>query len=455
MVILVAIYDLVVVGAGTGGSITARTAAEQGFKVCLLDQKRKEKIGEKACGEGIGKHHFDDLKISQPKGDELASNVVGIDVFSPDLRTVFRIKGEGLHGFMINRLAFGQRLLYEALDKGVELHDQTIVLDPIIKDECVVGVKARDHIKNELLEIFGKVVIDASGVASVLRRKMPTNWRVETDIQNKDIEVCYREIRELSTNLEDPEYLRIYLSQEICPGGYYWIFPKGSNTINVGVGIQMVNGFRNPKKQLYDYVLSQPLFKNSRIINASGGLVSTRRPVDCMVGNGILLVGDAACQPNPISAGGIGPSMIAGRLAAKVACRAIEEDDVSQQNLWSYNIEYMKGYGAKAAALDIFRTFLQKCGDDDLNYGMENRLVKEEDILHASLGEDLKLNITDKARRVFRGIRRLSFLKALSETSKRIREIKNLYKQYPQFEAHYVWVQRVRGIISEMEKMTL
>ena len=450
-----ATYDLVVVGAGTAGSITARTAAEQGYKVCLLDQKRKEKIGEKACGEAIGKHHFDELKISQPKGDELANNIVGIDVFSPDLRTVFRIKGEGLHGFMINRLEFGQRLLNEALDRGAELYDQTTVLDPIIKDEYVIGVKARDHIKNELLEIFGKVVIDASGIASILRRKMPTNWKVETDTRNKDIEVCYLEIRELSTDLEDSEYLKIYLSQEICPGGYYWIFPKSSNNVNVGAGIQMVNGFPNPKKQLYNYVFSQPLFKSSKIIKASGGLVSTRRPIDCMVGNGILFVGDAACQPNPIHGGGIGPSMIAGKVAARIAYEAIEEDDTSQRNLWSYNVEYMKGYGAKAAALDIFKTFLQKCEDDDLNYGMENRLVKEEDILHASLGEDLKLNITDKAKRMFRGIKRLSFLKALSETSKRMKEIKNLYKQYPRFEDYDLWVQRIRGIFSEMEKMTL
>ncbi|MDQ1280858.1 MAG: hypothetical protein QG670_2121 [Thermoproteota archaeon] len=453
MVILLEKYDIIVVGAGTGGCMTARTAAGQGYKVCLIDQKERDKIGEKACGEAIGKHHFDNLKISQPQGDELAGKVEGIDVFSPDSKTTFKVKGEGLHGFMINRLAFGQRLVNEALDKGAELYDQTTVLDPIFKNEQVVGVKVKNNVKAEIVEVLGKVVVDACGISSVLRRKMPLNWRIETDTQGKDIEVCYLEIRKLQTNLDDPELLRIYLNQKICPGGYYWVFPKNDNSVNVGAGIQMIKGFPSPKTQLYEHVFSQPLFKDSKIIKASGGMVPTRRPIDCMTGNGILFVGDSACQPNPIHGGGIGPSMIAGKLASEVVCRAIEIDDVSQSGLWTYNVEYMKGYGAKAAALDIFRLFLQKCNDDDLNYGMENKLVKEEDVLHASLGEDLKLNITDKATRVFKGLKKLSFLMALNSTAKMMRDVKSLYRQYPDFDGYSTWAQKIREIFSGAEKM--
>jgi len=447
-------YDLVVVGAGTAGSIAAHAASEQGLKVCLIDQKEKNTIGDKTCGDAVGIHHFNRLKIHPPKGEELANKIKGIEIFSPDLKTVFRIKGEGLHGFMINRLEFGQRLLHNALDRDVVLFDNTTALDPIFKDECVCGVKVRNRRKNELHEVFGKIIVDASGMSSVLRRKMPYDWKIERTIKNKDIEICYREIRRLAENIEDPEYCRIYLNQSISFGGYYWIFPKGNNIVNVGIGLQMINTVPNPRRQLYTHVLVKNPFIGSKNLKGSGGIVSTRRPLDCMVGNGILLVGDSACQPNPIHGGGIGPSMMAGKLAAETICEAIEAEDVSQKQLWSYNVKYMKAYGAKAAALDIFRLFLQKCSNGDLNYGMAHRLVKENDILNASLGQDLKLNITDKARRVFRGINKLSFLKTLYLTSKKMKEIKMLYNNYPNhIEDHEQWINKVESIISDIDSI--
>jgi len=447
-------YDVIVVGAGTGGSTAAKTAAKIGYKVCLIDQKPKGKIGDKICGEGIGKHHFDNLRISPPKGEELAGLVKGIDVFSPDLKTVFRVEGEGLHGFMINRLEFGQRFLGEALDSGVELLDNTRVLNPIVKNDSIQGVNVKSNAGGETVECRRSVVIDASGMAAVVRRQTPEEWGLEREIQGEDIVVLYQEIREVSS-IEEPEYCQICLDQDISPGGYYWIFPKGERTVNVGLGVQMKGGFPNPREQLYKHVLSKPLFNNSRRVRGGGGIVSTRRPINPMVGNGVLFVGDAACHPNPIQGGGIGPSMLAGQLAAKVACEAIEEDDVSRERMWSYNSEYMILYGAKAAGLDVFRIFLQKCGNDELNYGMSNRLIREEDVLKATRGEDLRLNITDKARRVFRGIRRLSFLKALGVTADKMKEIKELYRHFPEPKDHAQWSVKVELLIKEIKNMNI
>jgi flavin-dependent dehydrogenase len=146
--------------------------------------------------------------------------------------------------------------------------------------------------------------------------------------------------------------------------------------------------------------------------------------------------------------------MIAGKLAAQTVCRAIEDGDLSTEYLWSYNVEFMKWYGAKAAGLDIFRIFLQKCGDDELNYGMGNRLIREEDVLKASLGEDLKLNVTEKARRLFRGLRRMPFLKALDKTAKNMKRMKSLYMRYPQPREFDGWLREVNDIVREMEEMT-
>lgn len=447
-------FDIIVVGAGTGGSVAARAAAEEGYEVCLLDLKKKETIGDKVCGDAIGGHHFDALNIQPPKGDELANVVEGIEVYSPDMRSVYRVRGPGLHGYVVNRKEFGQRLLGEALNSGVELHEMTLVTEPIIEEGFMMGVKARDLEERRRFELRGDVVVDASGLTAALRKKMPAGWRIEGEIKGDDTAVCYREIRQLASPIEGPEYPKIFLSQYVSPGGYSWIFPKGDYLVNVGMGVQMSGRPKNPKRWLYEHVLSQPLFENSSVVKAGGGMVTTRRPISCMAGNGILFVGDAACQPNPIHGGGIGPSMMAGRLAAEAACEAIENEDVSRGGLWSYNLQFMKMYGAKAASLDVFRLFLQNCDDEALNYGMEYRLIKDDDILKASLGEDLKLNMTDKGERFLRGIGKLSFLRALVRTAKNMRRIKDLYENYPQNPADLPsWTLRVDRIIQEMRRM--
>jgi len=423
------IYDLLIVGAGTAGCIAARTAAEEGLDVCLIDCKPEDKVGDKVCGDAIGKHHFDRLGLSYPAEEEFECNMRGIDVYSPDLKTRFRIEGEGMTGFGINRYKFGQRLLREALAKNITFHDCTVALTPLIEEGFVKGVKAQSSKEGWKQEIRGRITIDASGVSGIVRQNLPDEFGLERRIDSKDLMGCYREIR---SNVEsDSEFSEIYLTQQAAPGGYYWIFHKGKGKANVGVGVQMKGGHSNPKARLYQHVLSRREFKNSKVIHGGGGIVPTRRPLDCLAANGVMLVGDAACLVNPIHGGGIGSSMLSGRLAAETAADALASGDFSRDGLWQYNIDYMKEYGGKQAGLDIFRIFLQSINDDELNYGMKHQLVKQEDVLKASLTGSLKLSITDKAERAFKNLGKLGFLIRLRNTAKKMREIKKTYLEYP------------------------
>ncbi len=424
-------FEIIVVGAGTGGSTAAKTLALNGFNVGLIDTKKAESIGEKVCGDAIGKHHFDSLALAYPKYPELEREIAGIKVYSPDLKTVFRLTGEGLHGFIINRLLFGQRLLKEATDSGAVLLDSTQAVEPIFKDGFVKGVIARNNNTGEKIEFLGHVIVDASGVSAVLRSKIPPEFGIQNTVSQEDEVVCYREIRELRKQIEEPDYCQIYLDLQAAPGGYYWVFPEGENRVNVGIGVAGVKGFPNPKTQLYNEVLSSPLFTDSKVIHSGGGIVPTRRPLDTFVGNGIVIIGDAACQVNPIHGGGIGPSMVSGKLAGEQISKSLEHGETSCDSLWPINSRYMKFYGAKQAGLDVFRVFLQKIKNEDLSYGMKYRLFKEEDVLAAGMDGDIHLNVTDATRRVFRGLGRISFLKKLYSMAKTAKRIKNLYAEYP------------------------
>jgi hypothetical protein len=119
---------------------------------------------------------------------------------------------------------------------------------------------------------------------------------------------------------------------------------------------------------------------------------------------------------------------------------------VGRRELWRYNTDYMKAYGAKQAGLDVFRIFLQEISDEELNYGMKQRLVKESDILRASLDGDLKLSITDKAERAFKSIRRPEFVIKLREVARKMRRVKKHFLNYPTPEEFPEWRARIETL---------
>ena len=445
---------MVVVGAGTGGCLAAKTVAEAGFDVCLIDRKREQEIGDKICGDAIGKHHFDALGLEYPAGKELERNIIGVKIYSPDMKIVIDVMGEGLPGYMVNRRLFGQRLLKKAKKAGAIFQESTQAVEPIINDHFVNGVLARNMETGTEFSVFGKVTVDASGFSGVLQKKLPPEIGVDANASREDVVICYREIREAKEQIAEPDFCEIYLDQTVSPGGYFWVFPEGGTKVNVGLGVSMSRGFPNPKNRLYDNVLSRPFFEGSSILNGGGGHVPTRRPVNCMVGNGILIVGDAACQVNPIHGGGMGPSMMGGTIAGETIIEALETGNAGRENMWSYNVRYMQSYGAKQAGLDVFRLLLQQLNNEDMNYGMKYRLITEDDLLKTSLGEDTRLNITEKTRRIFRGIGKISLLKRLRATVHLMKKMKALYQNYPVSpEGLDEWKKKTQHLIEEAGKL--
>lgn len=423
---------MIVVGAGTGGCLAAKTTAEGGLKVCLIERKKREEIGEKICGDAMGEHHLKNLGLEKPQGGELEKRIEGIRIYSPDLETVFTIAHEDFVGYLLNRRLFGQWLLKKSLDEGAILLDSTQCLEPTIEKGFVTGVSVKNLKTGKNIQLRGKVVLDATGFLAVIRRKLPKQMEIENEVANEDVEACYREIRQLRQEAENTKYCEIYFNQNVTPGGYAWIFPKSGAKVNAGLGICMQGKFPNPKNQFYKHILTKPMFEGSLLLNGGAWYDPTRKPLDNMVGNGIAIIGDAACLVNPIHGGGIGPSMLSGYLAGKTIIEALEKGDVSQKSLWPYNHKYMEMYGTKQAGLDVFRMLLLTSRDEDLSYGMKYRLLTEEDVLKAGLGEEFRLNITEAAKRVFRGLKRIRFLNNLRLTVNLIKQVQAHYRNYPE-----------------------
>jgi hypothetical protein len=91
--------------------------------------------------------------------------------------------------------------------------------------------------------------------------------------------------------------------------------------------------------------------------------------------------------------------------------------------------------------------------DADLNYGMGCKLLTEDDVLKAGLGDDFHLNITETARRVFRGLKRVRFLNKLRLTVTMMRQVKAHYDTYPDApEGFEAWRLKTVSLIEQGKK---
>ena len=452
------IFDVIVVGAGTGGSIAARFAAKKGLKVCLIDRKDKKDIGNKICGDAVGTEIFDFLKINHPKDDEFSCRIKGAKLYSPDQKKCIDLTDPKQAGYIINRLEFGQRLLNEAINSGVDQFlDKTLVLDLLYDNNSVNGIKVKLN-NGDKVDLHSKILIDASGFYSPLRKRT-RGILVEKEISKEDSILCYREIVKFSPRdleIKNPDYITIILNQDKAPGGYIWYFPKNESSVNIGLGTYM--DLKGKVKSLYRQNVFNEFIKTStyEIVSSGGGVVPVRRPLWSCADDGIMFIGDAACQVNPLHGGGIDPSMRGGFFAAKTAVAAIEKEDFSVKALWNYNYSVMTSFGAEFASLDLLRMTLQVLSNEELNFALKQDLFSGKEILEISSTGEFELPLLSMVSKAFKGITRPNLLLDLNYLRIRMNEISKLYKNFPLNVAQFdEWKNRAIQIYDKIKKMLI
>ena len=446
-------YDVIVAGAGLAGSLAAGMAAKGGANVVLLDRNKEEEVGKKTnwgwvCGDAVANDHLKfvhqklGVKFDKP---ELDHRVDGVIALSPDMKSRFPFDGEG---YMLDRPIFEAKLLKYARDCGAEYHSEFAVEGPLIENNTIVGVFGKDKEKKSV-QIRAKLVIDCLGIATNLRRKLPENAYVDREVDIADVESTGRYIYEVDLDHVDLDWYDeknaiIHLNQAIAPGGYGWVFPKSNHKVNIGIGIQkealdIRNAKLGKKDTLHtlmdEYVKMNPVIKNLRLYNAHNNgkgywSVAVRRQMDSLVFNGYMGAGDSMAMPNPISAGGIGPALVAGILAGENAAKAVQNGDFTVKGLWQYNLDFNDLYGRKTAGLEVFRTYLQSLNNDLINYGMKNFLTSKEAV-DLGYGRVTELSLASKFKMILKGATNISAFSNLIYVVKSMEALGEIYSKYP------------------------
>lgn len=358
--------DVIVVGAGPGGAITATMLAQKGYDVLLLD--RKEFPRDKICGDAVPAGAIelmrklgmgDKIKKAEAKGELYPLyQMLLVSPRSHELIAQFHKGEHGADSYVAPRIYFDDIIQKHAIESGAEFCLGQ-AKEPIVENGRITGITAQVNGSTQTLK--AKMVVGADGVTSVLTRNLREKSNQHVDKHRAVALRAYIEDIE-----EIPNTVEFYLYKDILPG-YTWIFPTGANSANIGLGMRL-DHFRKIKGNLNTMLEQFMAFPSIKKRLKNGGKLKNVATWQLNFGSqkrlqhaydGALLVGDAAGFINPLTGGGIHNAMISGRIAADTIDSAFVKGNTSREFLQSYETEcHQEMWDSMKRSYTMQRTFM-------------------------------------------------------------------------------------------------
>jgi geranylgeranyl reductase family protein len=337
--------DVIAVGGGPAGSVTAALLAERGHRVLLLDKARFPR--HKACSEYVnaagasllaslgcerdlatlGAHRLDAMRIYAPGGGSFLADFAAAPPGVPAL---------GLSRYQLDAL-----LLDRARDAGVEVREGARVRDVIVEEGVVRGVAATIDGGRETLR--ASLTIGADGrhgiVSRALELDVPLLWPRRTGLV-----AHYRGVTGLDR----------WGEMHVTRHGYTGLAPLEAGLTNVAVVAASAAVANRPGtlEAFFEEWLASIPEVSAKLATATrvGGIRGVgpmARRARRVTGDGFLLVGDAASFLDPFTGDGVYEAVRGAMLAAPVADTALRAGEVIARRLAPYRAARRRAFWAK------------------------------------------------------------------------------------------------------------
>ncbi|GEM_PF-1422525 len=362
------LYDVIVAGAGIAGSLFSAKLAGRGYKVLMID---------KSSGQEDIQNRLDlvECQLLEIAGVELPSELDEVPPLSNaelgPSKSTYKFELNDCAYRMIERNPFLRYLRKLASENGAELIYGCKGVKPTVESGFVTGLATTEGI------FKSRITVDATGAERALLKTMPLGMGLPRRIPSSDFVTLYSQA--WLSQSEDQDYgnsrgkVRYYL----YGGGSFSrsiVEENGKKIFEVEIGFRGLESHKKPPDMILDKT-DYPSLEIGGTLFRSTGVVPTRRPLDSMVCNGFMVMGDSACQAMPVFSRGIGGALIGANCAAEAASFALEVQDVSIDALWSYNYLFMKEIGARLAALDTLKAFVGNLSDSHLEKAFKKGLI--------------------------------------------------------------------------------
>lgn len=327
------VADVVVVGAGPGGSSTAYHLATLGIDVLLIEKSTFPR--DKVCGDGLTPAAVHELVLMGVDTSQWMRNcgltVIGgghrVQMGWPDQKS---LPGYGL---TCQRTILDETLARRAQHAGARLLEGVTVTGALRDNSGrIIGVTARCGKGQTAQEItvHASLVVDAGGVSA----RLATSVGLEKKARRPMGVAARAYFRSPRGNEEWMEsHLELWSGEprrsDLLPG-YGWIFPMGNGIVNVGLGsvASRAGATKLPYRQVFEqWTAHLPEEWGFTPDNQIGQLRSAALPMSFNraphYACGLVLVGDAGGMVSPFNGEGIAPAMKAGRIAAACIAQAL------------------------------------------------------------------------------------------------------------------------------------
>ncbi|WP_314587354.1 FAD-dependent oxidoreductase [Paenibacillus terrigena] len=351
-------FDVIVVGAGPAGTACAYTLAKQGVSVLLLE--RGEYPGSKnVMGGVLYRKMMEDVIPGFYKEAPVERPIVEqrFMMLDKESAATFSYKGmewgkEPYNNFTVLRAKFDQWFADKAVEQGALLINETVALECIVKDGKVVGVRT-DRPEGD---IYADVVVLADGVNSLLAKSLGFHKEFKPDevaLAVMEVLKLDKKIIEDRFNLEGDQGCTIEIFGDSTKGilGTAWLYTN-KDSLNIGVGTMLSGLIKHKLKpyELLEYVKTHPMIRPyiqgteqqeylAHLIPEGG-----YRSMPKIVGDGVLVVGDAAQMVNAIHREGSNMAMTSGVIAAETIIEAQSTGDFSEKSLDVYRQRLMDSF---------------------------------------------------------------------------------------------------------------
>ncbi|MEV1288278.1 geranylgeranyl reductase family protein [Micromonospora sp. NPDC049679] len=327
--------DVIVIGAGPGGSATAYHLARHGVRVLLLE--KTEFPREKVCGDGLTPRAVKQLiKLgvdTSPEAGWLPNR--GLRVIGGGVRLELdwpELASFPDYGLVRTRLDFDDLLAQRAVAAGAVLRTNTNVVAPVLDPTGrVIGVSTEVGPEKAPVTFHAPLVVAADGVSGRFPLALGLAKR-----EDRPIGVAVRRYYKSPARHND-DYLESWLELRSREGGdkllpgYGWIFGLGDGRVNAGLGVlnsSTAFGKTNYRRLLTDWLANTPPeWGLNDDANADGPILGAALPMGFNrvphYTRGVLLVGDSGGMVNPFNGEGIPYAMESGELAAEIAVQAL------------------------------------------------------------------------------------------------------------------------------------
>ncbi len=338
-------YDVIVIGGGPAGSSSSAILAEYGHRVLVLE---REKFPRYHIGESLIPFTFQPLErlglIDRMRKSHFVKKysvcfVTQDGKSSQPFYFYNRYDRETVaQTWQVLRSEFDQMLLDHSRSRGVEVREQTKVLE-LLRDETgkVTGVRAVGP-DGETVEYHAPITLDCTGKEAYTMVR--NGWKVRDPYLNKVAVWTYYRGSKRAPGIDEGQTMVAYIREK----GWFWHIPQHDDMVSVGVVAEgkylSRDGVRDPEQIFKREVEENQWIKDCLSVGEQVGeyrITSEYSHHSRHCGSdGLLLVGDAFAFLDPVFSSGVMLALKSGVLAGEEVHRAFEENDLSPKQFERY-----------------------------------------------------------------------------------------------------------------------